>query len=110
MHDSRVSGRHTIAKRFGAISRKNIFGVQQVLHAIRDAMQWTTILTGSDLGVSSLRPSQGMIVRKCDNRSDLRIESFNASEINVCESFGSKFSRFDPARQLRYRRKRNRVV
>ena len=48
--------------------------------------------------------------RELDEGADVPVEPLDASEIDVRESLGGKLPRFDPMRQLRYRRERDRIV
>ena len=50
-----VGGRDAIPERLRAVGRRDAGGVEQILHAVRNAVQRTAILPGGDLRVGLLR-------------------------------------------------------
>ena len=82
-------------------------GVEQVLHAVWNAVQRTAIAAGGDLGVGLLRLRQRMIRRLGDHRPQLRIERVDALQVDAREPIGGDLLLFDPARELRHRGKRD---
>ena len=77
-HDRGVRGRHAVAERLGAVGRGDAGRVEQVLHAVRDAVQRTAVLPGRDLGVGLLRLRQREVRRQRDDAAQLRIERVDA--------------------------------
>ena len=73
-------------------------------------MQRTSILPRSDLGVGLLCARQRVVFGDRNDRANLPVESFNATEIDIRESLRRELPRLDPSRQLRHRSKRDRVV
>ena len=57
----RVGVGHAIAKRLGALRRRDARGVEQVLHAIRNAVQRTAVPARGDLGVGRARLPQRVV-------------------------------------------------
>jgi hypothetical protein len=51
LDDDRILLRHTVAIGLGAPGRRNVRGVEQVLHAIWNSMQRAAIFAGCDFGV-----------------------------------------------------------
>ena len=67
-HDRGVRRRHAIAERLGAVGRRDVLRVEQILHAVRDAVQRTAVLAGGDLGVGLLRARERVVPRDRDDR------------------------------------------
>ncbi len=109
-NDGRVFRRHPVPKGLSAIGRWDVLCVEQILYAVRDAVQWTSILARSDLGVGLLCARQRMVFGDRDDRANLPVESFDATEIDIRESLRRDLPRLDPSRQLCHGRKRDRVV
>src|SRR5207248_11635601 len=102
--------RQPVPQGLSAIGSWDVLGVEQVLYAVRDAMQWTSIFARSDLGVGLLCARQRMVFGDPDDRANLSVESFDATEIDIRESLRRELPGLDPSRQLCHRRKRDRVV
>ena len=79
-HDHRVRSRHAIAERFGAVGGGDVLRVEQVLHAVRDAVQRAAILPGGDLGIRRFARASACSLRDRDDRAELRIEPLDATQ------------------------------
>src|SRR5262249_34900444 len=73
----------TIAIGFCAIGRGNARGIEQVLGAPRNTVQWAAVLTGGDLGVCLSCLSQPQFTRKSDDAMKPGIVSGDTLQVNV---------------------------
>ncbi len=70
-------------------------------------MQGSSIAARRDLPVGLLRLGHSQIARQRDHAAELRIEAFQAREVDRRQTLRCELSRFDPSRQLCDRRKRD---
>ena len=106
-HDRRIILRHAIAKRLGAPRRRDAGGVEQILHAVRNAVQWAAILACRDLGVGLLRLREREVLRQRDDAAQLAVVLRDAVEIDVGEPRRRELLLLDPSREMRDRCERD---
>src|SRR4029078_11101823 len=90
-----------VSVRLRAIRGGNASGVEQVLDAIRSAVEWSTILAGGDLRVGAFCLGERRLPGQGDDGAKLRIELLDAFQIDRREPFRREQLVFDPLRQPR---------
>src|SRR5205085_10087887 len=99
----RVSVRHAVLERLGPVSRRDAGGVEQVLHAVRNSVEWTTISPHRDLAVRLFGLRERRVAREGDDASQLAVIALDAIEVDLREACGGELARLDPARESRDR-------
>ena len=88
MHHRRVGSRHAISERLGAVCGGDACGIEQILDAVRDAVQRTTISAGGNFRIGLFRPLECDFLREGNDRPQLRIELRDPLQIDVRQAFG----------------------
>ena len=84
-----------------AIGGGNARGVEQVLSAPWNAVQRAAIVACCDFRVGLACLLKRVVARQGDDAAELRIESFEAVQVNLGQPFGGELAALDPARKLR---------
>ena len=100
LHDDGVFLRNAVAEGLGAVGGGDAGGVEQVLAAPGDAVQWAAVMSGGDLGVGLLRLFEGEVAGQGDDATQLGIELLEAVEIDVCKPLRGEPAVLDPLREL----------
>ena len=99
-----------VAERLSAVGGRNVFRIEQVFHAVRDAVQRAAVFAGGDLCIRRLRARERVVSGQRDDGANLWVQPFDATEVDIRQSLGCELPRFDPPRQLRHGRERDVVV
>jgi hypothetical protein len=95
--------RHAVAIEFGAPGGGDAFRVEQVLHAVGNAVQRSAVAAGGDLAVGLARLRQRVLGRQRDHARRRGRRRRDARQVDAGQALGGQRARLDPARQLRDR-------
>ena len=109
-HHRGVGGRHAIPEWLGAPCGRDVGGVEQILHAKRNAVQRAAVLALRDLGVGLFCLGQGNVARERDDAMELLVELGDSCQVDICQALGAQLAMLDPARELRDRGKGDVIV
>ena len=107
LDDGGISGRNAIAEWFRAIRGANSGRVEQILAAPGNAVERAAIFSGGNFGVGVFGLRESQVFCERNDATELWIEAFDAFQINLRQTLGRKFTRFDPAGKFCERRERD---
>ena len=105
-----IFGRYAILERLGAPGGGDAGGIEQILHAIGNAVQRPTIVAGSNFLIGFFGLRQCMVGGERDDATQLRIETLDALEIDARKPLGGQRAGLDPARKFAHWREGDVVI